>query len=155
MQEEGDLRLLFIFQSNHCMLMRRCYKLFPLLQIEFYWVSKWSVISSGLLHPSVWWACVASHQPMSAHYSSDWPITVQGWEAPSLEWWRGRWMGDRSEAISGWQCCYSKLIPPYIAHYWHEAPAPHIAHYWDEAPAPQWCKHSAQARGSARCWWHY
>ena len=40
--------------------MRRCYKLFPLLQIEFYWVSKWSVISSGLLHPSVWWTCATS-----------------------------------------------------------------------------------------------
>ena len=39
-------------------------------------------------------------------------------------------MGDRSEAISGWQCCYSQLFPP------------HIAHYLDEAPAPQWCKHS-------------
>ena len=102
---------------------------------------------SGLLSPLAYCTHLSDglvpHQPMNAQYSSYWPITVQGWEAPSLEWWRGRWMGDRSEAISGWQCCYSQLFPP------------HIAHCWDEAPAPQWCKHSVQAWSSARCWWHY
>ena len=111
MQREPGITNYYSFFSNHIIACwgRADVWLFSILQIEFYWVSKWSV------YPRVDCTHLTG---LESNHLSQWGLSIwvsdqsdAGIRSSSPEWWWRRWRRDRSEAISRRPCHYSQLFP--------------------------------------------